>query len=195
MKKALSLILALVLCLSLCACGGKKSPIVGTWHTYAVGATSTYTFTKDGKYTLEIEGSVEAESDGEYTFNQEDGTIILCDEDGNETTQEIELRDCCMILNDVKYGKVYDDKDSCEVLNDVLGKWVHTSLEGTYLKFKKDGTCSLTTPDGKDKGIYIYDPVLKQIEIPAANLIFEFEETTDGIELNATNARGLYFKR
>ena len=199
MKKALSLILALTLCLSLCACGGdkkkaKESPIVGTWHTYATGVTSTYTFKANGKYSLDMVGSFNMEDSGTYTFNEENGTVTFnSDDSGEDATYKVEIRDCCMILNSVQYGKVYSKSESCDVLDIVLGKWVHTSLEGTYLTFNKDGTCSLTTPSGTDTGIYIYDPVTEKVEIPNADLIFVFEE--NGNRLSATNTRGFYFKR
>lgn len=53
MKKALSLVLALVMCLSLCACGnGEKSAkkaILGTWGI--VGDAESMVFTEDGKAT------------------------------------------------------------------------------------------------------------------------------------------------
>ena len=48
MKKNISLILALVLCLGLCACGKETSPIVGTWHGGVRSNIFTYVFNADG---------------------------------------------------------------------------------------------------------------------------------------------------
>ena len=213
MKKALSLILALVMCLSMCACGKsddgsqkdeEKSPIVGVWRYKLMGTTFTYHFKSDGTFTYTVDGidsSSEMKDTGKYTYNEEDGTITLNIDNGDELTKDVEIRDCCLITREntygevfeQKYGKVYSDSDNCEVLDVLLGKWKHTVAD-TYLEFNKDGTYSISDSTGSASGLYVYDPVLKKVEL-SGELIFEFEETSDGIELYATNMKGLYFKR
>ena len=54
MKKTISLLLALVLCLSLCACGNSKNPIIGEWIS---DQGVTVAFYEDGTCTV---GDVEA---------------------------------------------------------------------------------------------------------------------------------------
>ena len=106
MRKALSLILALVMCLSLCACGGNSKNIdpqievLGKW-TYDTGnCVWTYIFYSDGsctycsstntplttttyylvgeKIVVEMTASNGMRCDWEFTYKVKRGKFILC---------------------------------------------------------------------------------------------------------------------
>ena len=191
MKKAISLLLALVMCLSLCACGG-KSPIVGTWQTHIAGTTYTYVFKSDNTYTFTLEGAFNTEDHGKYALNEDNGTIIFSKDTG-DITHTVQLRDCCIILNEVKYGKVYTENEKCEVLDTVLGKWENQNWNMS-IEFHKDGTCTFMSNGETDTGLlYIYDPVEETIHIPGASLTFEFKKTETGTDIYAET--GLWFSR
>ena len=191
MKKAISLIMTLVLCLSLCACGD-TSPIVGTWQTHIAGTTYTYVFKSDNTYIFTMEGAFDGEARGKYAVNEDNGTIVLSKDTG-DITQTVQLRDCCIILNEVKYGKVYTENEKCEVLDTVLGKWENQDWNMS-IEFHKDGTCTFMSNGEADSGLlYIYDPVEETIHIPGAPLTFRFNKTETGTDIYAEN--GLWFSR
>lgn len=193
MKKILALVLVFVLCLALWACGSNNG-IVGTWRTYIVGTTYTFVFKNNNTYTYTYEGAFNMNGTGTYVLNEENGTIILTNDDG-EITQTVQIRDCCMILNQVKYGKAYTERENCEVLDILLGKWEHPSLENTYLEFYKNGTYKLMFQGEVDTGLYIYDPVEGTVHITDASLTFKFSEQASETHLYATDGSGLYFRR
>ena len=87
MKKALSLILALVMCLSLCACGGNKATLKdysGKWvreewtntKTGAVVNVTVYLY-EDGTYKKEVNNSIDGYQEYQGTWEIEKDTIVL----------------------------------------------------------------------------------------------------------------------
>ena len=87
MKKALSLILALILCLSLCACGGNKATLKdysGKWvreewtntKTGAVVNVTVYLY-EDGTYKKEVNNSIDGYQEYQGTWEIEKDTIVL----------------------------------------------------------------------------------------------------------------------
>jgi len=198
MKKAISLFLVLVMCLSLCACGGgdntEISPIVGTWNGYTSGTVWTYVFYPDGTYTFSTEGALEMGVKAKYTFDEETSVLTFTEQDGDTFSRTIELNECYMVLNNTKYGRAYSSKEECDVLNELLGKWKHTYLSGCVLEFSKDGTYILTTTDGSTTGIYIYNPATKVIELPRAGITLKFDEKADKPQIYSSDLSLIFQK-
>ena len=100
MKKVLILILAVVMLLSLMACGSSdKNKLIGTWElldshylkigssSVLVNATYTYSFSKDDTFTYEYDSeafSTPTVKSGRYTIK--DGIITLTFESGKVET-------------------------------------------------------------------------------------------------------------
>ena len=87
MKKALSLILALVLCLSLCACGGNKATLKdysGKWvreewtnaTTGAVVNVTVYLY-EDGTFKKEVNNTIDGYKEYQGSWEIEKETIVL----------------------------------------------------------------------------------------------------------------------
>ena len=87
MKKALSLLVALVMCLSLCACGGNKATLKdysGKWvreewtntKTGAVVNVTVYLY-EDGTYKKEVNNSIDGYQEYQGTWEIEKDTIVL----------------------------------------------------------------------------------------------------------------------
>lgn len=76
MKKIFAIILCMLICFSLTACGG--SPINGTWKYSLNGDTSTLKFSGTDKvvWTLEEDGE-EERYEGKYTLDEENGEITI----------------------------------------------------------------------------------------------------------------------
>ena len=197
MKKALSLILALVMCLSLFGCGGasKSSVIVGTWQGYTWSTEYIYIFAEDGTYKHSSGGYTNIISAGTYTYNEKKGSLILTDENG-ETCIDVEMRECFMILTDpslgnasMSYGRVYAADEDCGVLNDVLGTWTSKLVSDSTLTFNKNGTYTLNPGLGSEsfQGIYTYDPVGRMINILDAGLEFKLTQDDSGKTITCLN--------
>ena len=87
MKKALSLILALVMCLSLCACGGNKATLKDysgkwvreEWTNTKTGAVVNVTvhLYEDGTYKEEVNNSIDGYQEYQGTWEIEKDTIVL----------------------------------------------------------------------------------------------------------------------
>ena len=87
MKKALSLILALVMCLSLCACGGNKATLKDysgkwvreEWTNTKTGAVVNVTvhLYEDGTYKEEVNNSIDGYKEYQGTWEIEKDTIVL----------------------------------------------------------------------------------------------------------------------
>ncbi len=195
MKKTISMILALALCLGLCACGKETSPIVGTWHGGAHSATFTYVFHADGTYTFQTTGLFATSNRGTYTYDEETRVLSLVGENGDEFRRTIELNECYMSLDQVSYGKAYGDRDECPVLDEILGTWYHKTTRDFVLEFYKNGTYQLTTPESAEDGIYIYNPATGIIEIPGANITLKLDQASDVSTLYAPGELSLIFKR
>ena len=193
MKRVISLVLILAMCLGLCACG-KKSPIVGTWHTCIMGAKLTYVFKSNGTYTFASDGTVHMEEKGKYTISK-DETSITFNTEGKESTAKLSIDQCMMYIGTTRYGRSYSATEKADVLKDVLGSWKHTTKSGVTLEINKDGTCVLTTTTGTETEVYIYDPNMRNVYLPDEDILFKLEETSDGVRLNATNKTGMTFKR
>ena len=185
MKKALSLLLALVMCLSLCACGGvKKNPIVGTWKGGTQSGTYTYIFNTDGTYSLQITGLFALDDHGTYSYDEESNVLTFNSEEDGTSSTTIELNECYLCIEQVNYGKVYSNNDDCTVLNTVLGNWKQALPSGEYIdnggtiEFKKDGTYTLTTSTDSASGIYIYNPATKIVELPVDGITLKMSEDT-----------------
>ena len=73
MKKALSIVLALVLCLSLCACagGGPEKALIGSWNPEQ-GSGGFYVFSEGGRFTCEtkIAGLSLGVKEGSYEIGE-----------------------------------------------------------------------------------------------------------------------------
>ena len=87
MKKAISLLLALVMCLSLCACGGNKATLKdysGKWvreewtntKTGAVVNVTVYLY-EDGTFKEESNNSIDGYKECQGTWKIEKDTIVL----------------------------------------------------------------------------------------------------------------------
>ena len=55
MRRVLLLVLALTLCIFLTACGGKGSPVVGTWQSTAAGGEFVLILKADGTGTVQVD--------------------------------------------------------------------------------------------------------------------------------------------
>lgn len=195
MKKIISLILVLMLCLGLCACGKETSPIVGTWRGGVRSNTFTYVFHADGTYAFQTTGMVAASDRGTYTYDEKTRVLSLVGENGDEFRRTIELNECYMSLDQVSYGKAYGDQDECPALDAILGTWYHKATRDFVLEFYKNGTYQLTTPESADDGIYIYNPATGIIEIPGANITLKLDQESDAPTLYAPGELSLIFKR
>jgi ABC-type uncharacterized transport system auxiliary subunit len=99
MKKALSLILALVLCLSLCACGSKNKPN-GSYSAEIAGKTfATLTFSGN---KVTYEGSNRTTSG---TFTLDGNTVIISYENGNSDKLEYNIEEDTLSLAGLVFEK------------------------------------------------------------------------------------------
>ncbi len=195
MKKSISMILAVVLCLALCACGQETNPIVGTWRGGVRSNTFTYVFNADGTYDFRTTGLIAVSQRGTYTYDEKTRVLSLVGEDGNEFRRTIELNECYMSLDQVSYGKSYGDKEECPALDKILGTWYHKVIKDFVLEFYKNGTYQITTPESAEDGIYIYNPATGIIEIPGANITLKLDEASGVSTLYAPGELSLIFKR
>ena len=158
MKKALSLILALVLCLSLCACGessqgvvedSKDVDIVGEWKGVTGGI---FTFKNDG--TLDISGET-AEwwyDDDEECYNLSYDGVTL-----SFTIEEDDGMPFFEIDGDRFYHAYYFEKLFGDAPADLIGEWyLDTSDTGNvdYIiyEFNEDGTVYHLAVNAYDSG-------------------------------------------
>ena len=74
MKKAISLILSIIVCFSLYACG-QSNPIIGTWEGEMLGIKMVYIFKEDG--TFENYSDTFKGSPGTYTYNPDTKILEL----------------------------------------------------------------------------------------------------------------------
>lgn len=180
-------------------CSKPLSP-VGKWRSYLTGTTITYDLRKDGSYTCNFEGLVDADFRGHYTYDDDMGTItfkaiVIGATYPNVSTCSIDLRDSCIVLDNITYGRVCDDDETCDAMKDVLGTWHDTSDKGVTITFSKDGTYHLETPTKISSGLFIYDPVLKTIELPQMDASFSYLPKSNGGKKICWDDKGLYFTR
>lgn len=111
MKKAMFLILALSVALSLCACTSKEteqqatlppeSLIWGTWEANYFGSTAVYVFNEDGTYTNYIQSSYLAGTNGTYEYDASTSTLILYKEDETESKLSAKVAESKLILRNI----------------------------------------------------------------------------------------------
>lgn len=180
-------------------CSKPASP-VGTWRSYSADTTITYVFRKDGSYSCTFEGMKNARHRGHYTYDADDDTItykeiIIGGTSPKTYSGTVEIRDSCIILNNLKYGRVCDEDENCKALNDILGTWLDTSYGSTTITFSKDGTYTINSPDTSAKGIYIYDSSINKIDLPDCGISFSFlPKAKDGRQI-CWDSRELYFAK
>lgn len=81
MKKTLCIILAaLLIAVSLCACGASSNGIVGSWTGTSEGFSVTMTFEKDGTGVMSVMGGLASET-FTYTIEGATLTVVAADED------------------------------------------------------------------------------------------------------------------
>lgn len=82
MKKASILICALlILSLVLCACGGGKSSLVGTWAGEQDGISISITFNEDKTGSMAVMGGLITAG---FTYTDDGGKIVMTPEEGME---------------------------------------------------------------------------------------------------------------
>lgn len=82
MKKASILICALlILSLVLCACGGGKSSLVGTWAGEKDGISISITFNEDKTGSMAVMGGLITAG---FTYTDDGGKIVMTPEEGME---------------------------------------------------------------------------------------------------------------
>ena len=92
MKKVISLLLALVMCLSLCACGGNETPteaekadlkIIGTWKTDPSYNDYVMVINDDNTGSLSVNGGTESLT---WTYDEATCTLTLTKANSPDTT-------------------------------------------------------------------------------------------------------------
>lgn len=86
MKKTLCIFLAaLLIAVSLCACGADSNSIVGSWSGTSEGITVTMIFEKDGSGVISALGGLASET---FTYKTEGSTLTLTvDEEESDVYQ------------------------------------------------------------------------------------------------------------
>lgn len=110
MKKVIALLLALALCVALCACGISKEDVVGGWagsYTYNGDSFSVgLVLTEDGEYSKVIykNGSPSSSESGTYEI---DGDEVVLHENGKSgTSTRYEYDDGALVNNGHKLERV-----------------------------------------------------------------------------------------
>ena len=86
MKKAIAVLLVLVLCLSLCACGGKKTgdrAVIGTWETDPSSNSYVLVIEEDKTGSLTLSDKVTPFT---WTYDKDSHTLTLSLETGTQLT-------------------------------------------------------------------------------------------------------------
>ena len=120
MKRTISLILVLVLCLGLCACGENKDDYVGVWHLRENTFIYIYEDGTGDIYSAKYDafGNLKGEHYNAFTWELEDDYFVKTSPDGLGSTQVSKFKLSGDELLD-KQGKVYATKYSKDTSVDV----------------------------------------------------------------------------
>ena len=128
MKKALSLILALVMCLPLCACGGNKATLKdysGKWVNES--GTVTYYLYEDGTFTEESKNSLYGDQEYQGTWEIKKSEIVLHTLKMVEGTGNMHFDQNGNIKEGISYNTAYKIIDLL-TLESVSGTKIHKEL-------------------------------------------------------------------
>lgn len=101
MKKVLAFVLALVMVLSLAACGGSK--VVGTWKSEdALFSTITFNSNGTGSMTMKVLNTTT-----EFDYTEKDGKLELSENGKVEFTYEYSVDGDNLTLKDTDSGSTY----------------------------------------------------------------------------------------
>lgn len=177
MKKVLVLFLSLMLCLSLCACGGMSGEkaagmypdIIGQWGTDPFGEEFVLTLSKDGScsildtpgiWTLDEKRSNEAQ----VVLNiQTDSMKYYLELDRIRKDREVPSLYCnLLIMDSKKKTEIYNDYVfatngnfvmpdlAMHTVPELIGEWgTYYWTEEPVLTIREDGTCSVLRQPGK----------------------------------------------